>query len=352
MASPFELSSCYYIIKQRIVFPHNIFKMVRQIEKNGGISLSKNEIVFTSFDELISALLPNGSIGKKLSGYIYRGEGSEKYKLLPSALREENIGKFETQTGFNYFKLNETEWLQIFSEYRSLKNFYIIANNSGLKVHGPGLMLKHYFDTTSPEFLFRKYEITWIEPEIVELAALAQHYGVLTRMIDWSSDLLVALYFACVGSMKKILKGEDDSMVVWALNAANIQVNEQHIYTMGKDTCPLKIVVPPYYANANLNAQKGVLTYWKVTTKRDEYKEVDRTPLDELIKSIPYHHRKEKNLLYKFKLSNKFSPEVYKWLKYLGVSAARIYPGYDGIVRQMEEDKMYQATVSMLNTKT
>ena len=293
------------------------------------------EITFSNFDEFLNAVLPNGSIGKTLSGYIYRGESSAKYKLLPSALREENIAKLRQQVGENVFKLNDTEWLQIFAEYRILKKFYVAANNSGLKVHTSDVMARHYFDEVAPEVFFRK-EMIWFEPDIVELAALAQHHGALTRMLDWSNDLLVSLYFACIGSMKKLTERPNDAMVVWALDAHNIQVNEQHIYTIGKETCPLKIVVPPYYSNPNLKAQKGVLTYWKVTTNMKEGTPVDRTPMNELIQNSSIHQRP----MYKFIIPNDYSTDVYEWLKRLGITASTIYPGYRGVVQQLEEDAL------------
>ena len=103
------------------------------------------------------------------------------------------------QDGFKVFKLNNSEWLQVYTEYRILRKFYKIANDNGLNVHGDVLMDKHYYDDTSPEFLFDEKEKIWLYPGLTELAALAQHYGVLTRMLDWSNNLFVALYFACIG---------------------------------------------------------------------------------------------------------------------------------------------------------
>lgn len=305
------------------------------------MSTSTVEMVFSSFDELINAILPNGSIGQRIDGYIFRGEGSGKFKLLPSALRKENFERLRAQMGNHIYKLNDTEWLQVFTEYQILRNFYITANNSGLKVHATERMAKHYFDVVSPEFVLNGEPVVWIDAELVELAALAQHYGALTRMIDWSKDLLVALYFACVGAMKRYINGEYDDMVIWALDASGIQVNEQHIYTMGKETCPLKLVVPSYYSNANLKAQKGVLSYWKILARREDKKVVDRTPLDELIQTIPKIGC-DRQVLYKFILPNKCALDAYKWLKNMGVGAAAIFPGYRGVVLQMKENALLE----------
>ena len=306
------------------------------------------ECTFDTFEEFIDALLPDGKIGKKLSGYVYRGEGSEKFKLLPSALREENTNKLMAQDGLKIFKCNDTEWLQVFTEYRILRRFYQIANDNGLKVHGDELMAKHYFDDTAPEFLFTEREKVWIKPELAELAGLAQHYGVLTRMLDWSKDLFVALYFACIGGMKRLSKGEEDSIVLWAMDTKGIQVNEQHLYTCGKDSCPLKLVVPSYYANANLRAQKGVLSYWQITAKFDDECAVDRTPLDILIKDIRTFPEEE---MYKFKLSNIYSLDLYRWLRRFGYTSAHIYPGYKGVVQQMEEDNLHLEIINRKENK-
>ena len=297
------------------------------------------EYTFDTFEEFINTVLPDGTIGKKLSGYIYRGEGSEKFKLLPSALREENINKLREQDGLRLFKHNDTEWLQVFTEYRILRRFYQIANDSGLKVHGDELMAKYYFDDVAPEFLFTEREKIWIKPELAELTALAQHYGVTTRMLDWSKDLFVALYFACIDGMKRLGEGKKDSIVLWAIDAKAIQTNEQHLYTCGEDTCPLKFVVPPYYSNQNLKAQKGVLSYWQITANFDDNKVVDRTPLNILIEDIRSF---QENGMYKFKLSNQYSLDLYRWLKRFGYTAAYIYPGYRGVVQQMEEESMYR----------
>ena len=59
------------------------------------------------------------------------------------------------------------------------------------------------------------------------------------------------------------------SIVIWALNAGLI-----HEFIRG---FPLKIIVPPYHNNANLNAQKGVMSYWEVEMPSKD--EEDKMPM-------------------------------------------------------------------------
>lgn len=129
-------------------------------------------------------------------------------------------------------------------------------------------------------------EKIWLTPELVESTALAQHYGVITRIPDWFPNLSVALYFTCIGGMKRLQEGGEGSAALWAINAKDIQTNEQYLYTCGKDSCPLELVVPSYYANQKLKAQKGVLVYWQITNK----KAADRTSLEILIKDVRNFH--------------------------------------------------------------
>ncbi|MFZ4618187.1 MAG: FRG domain-containing protein [Rectinemataceae bacterium] len=65
----------------------------------------------------------------------------------------------------------------------------------------------HYLFTSSEE---------WLPDDLLELAGIAQHNGLQTRLLDWTYDYHVALYFSSIGLLDQVTSEEDS--VVWALN--------------------------------------------------------------------------------------------------------------------------------------
>ena len=197
-----------------------------------------------------------------------------------------------------------------------------------------------------PNCHIRKYPIddvsvflnheTWLPEDLYEIAGLAQHYGLPTRLLDWSKDIYVSLYFACLGAMKQIkLEAHinNDNIVLWALNAKKIEVDK----SIGK-VIPLKFIKPSYHGNPNLGAQKGLFTLWEFVTDEQRKNEVEVTPLDTFLinKAID-----GQTLLYKLTLSTKFVLCLYNMLRNLGYDASRIFPGYNGVSQLISEDFLY-----------
>lgn len=295
--------------------------------------------------------------------FIFRGHSTDKYELLPSVLRD----KFwcvdsvinDSMSGEEkkqMIHLATMELVQIQEELKLLQDFFQLCDRSGLYVPH----IEFLRNSICPGFDFKTMmlEDKWLPTEYWELAALAQHHGVMTRLLDWSHDIYVALYFATTGvynypkeklDIKKALharrKGEtypmEHDIEIWALNKNVVMVKPLKV--------PLHIVQPGYRNNDNLRAQKGVFTFWETiypgmigegSKVKIDVTPTDRRTLDvQLDKYLKEIKSPEKPYLYQILIPQDAAQAIYSHIDKLGYNAATIFPGYDGVARCMKERK-------------
>lgn len=296
------------------------------------------EIQFENSDSFLKSISYGGEIYKIIyPDFIFRGESSDKFKLIPSALREGNKDKV-MQLG--NCRGHDNQMMRIVAEYNIIRNFYFSCDNANLYV--PNCRIRKYpIDDVS---VFLNHE-TWLPEDLYEITGLAQHYGLPTRLLDWSKDIYVSLYFACLGAMNEIKEKNrinDDNIVLWALNAKKIEVDK----SIGK-TIPLKFIRPSYHGNPNLGAQKGLFTLWEFVSDEERKNAVEVTPLDTFLINKAMD---DQTLLYKLTLPTKFVLSLYVMLRNLGYGASRIFPGYNGVSQLLSEDLLYNQIYSIVIT--
>lgn len=286
-------------------------------------------------NDLLNEVVFNRAFSGPFGSILFRGEPSSNYSLLPSALRPENIGKLlRDAESFDEPPLHQS--LQLRHEQDALNTFFNLADMRGLTVPNLSDIREEFVGIGSANWHSKVKKPMWLPVELRELAGLAQHYGIQTRLLDWSCDVLVALYFASYGVIRKHENGsfdKNDYIVLWILNVMMFEFTQSFEY-------PLKVVRPPYKDNPNLAAQSGAFTLWEQTYS-DAVSSIERRPLDVLLNETPVPSEvRNRKILYKCLVPVSECFKLYNALSNFNYDASKLFPGYDGITRAIHEKYM------------
>ncbi|UOU97746.1 FRG domain-containing protein [Chryseobacterium daecheongense] len=195
--------------------------------------------------------------GYRSSLYKFRGQSNSSWLLLPKAGRD------------NYIKINDEI---IFKQWKRRAKFYLQYKN---------------FDD-------------W------ELLSIAQHTGLPTRLLDWSHNPLVALFFSCCENY------ETDGAVF-------IYPADKFILTEKNSPFNIKseiLFYQPITSNERLANQYGYFSIHKDLSK--EFQE--NSKYGKLIKLI---------------IPNKLKPEIINMLNQYGINYLTLFPDLEGLSKHL-----------------
>jgi len=258
---------------------------------------------------------------------IYRGHGSNRYGLIPNAHRRSGFLFLDRR-----FRGRRTVENQLASEVVNLAEFFKLANARGLKIPEDSQALRRML-ASPEEFVGRVVEgkEVWPPERAFSALALAQHYGMLTRLLDWTYRPYVAAYFAANGALSSRSAGR---LSVWAFNR---EVLNREMYDRLDRI--IQVVTAPASDIPNLSAQHGLFLA-AIQGKPTRIEPFRAQPLDRIIidrlgffTSGP--------MFYQFTLPTSQASELLRHLHDLGVDASSVFPGYQGVVNALEERALH-----------
>lgn len=274
--------------------------------------------------------------------FVYRGHKSNSYKLIPSVLRD-NCTEIRHASSRSP-NVSTTDREQLAYEFDILRKFYLKCDELGLYLPDNKRLRSGQFSFDDNGTITK--DGIWLPEDLYDITALAQHYGLPTRLLDWSYEISIAIFFAISELIKEDNCDENDFICIWVLNKSK---TTWLTFNWALQDFPLHLIRPIYKYNPNMKAQKGLFTLWKLHYSAKSNSLKDCRPLDELIKE--YFDSKEerfknavKPLLGCFMIRQTKSniKKLYRFIKNNNVDFSTLFPGYSGVVEYLKYDKIYE----------
>lgn len=212
-----------------------------------------------------------------IAQWVFRGQGNDEYDLIPSLFR------IDLENTFIDWKDLEEYMLKVFE--REARPFSEFQPNDAL-----------------------------------ELLSIAQHHGLPTRLLDWSTNPLVALFFAV-----EDYKSEVKNSAVWCYgfpsthncHPTSTRIDKRLTLEKGNQ------IIFPTHVSPRITTQSGCFTLHDLPEGREKF--------------VPFNQQADIfGMLDLFVINKKYRKKILDELYELGYHHGLIYPGLDGISKRIK----------------
>jgi hypothetical protein len=297
-------------------------------------------------EELLAELSANARAYRgRRSFWAFRGHGNDHdYKLIPAALRSQRTNPIRLGYTFDV-KVGPlgTKAEQVQAEYDLLREYYWSVDSRGLPIPEDGQFLRTPEGWRPSRGTMK--EQPWPLAEIRSFMALAQQYGIPTRLLDWTDRPLIAAYFAAREAAQGLKENRIQKngqpvthLAVWCIDIDWV------IYegwpSIAGETPNVLVITAPRASNPNLHAQGGIFVA-EAVDPNDPDQVLRPEPLNEILSRRWGRTGSSDPVMRHLTMPVAEAGKLLRLLHEESVCAATVYPGFKGVADSMNERRFW-----------